>query len=195
MPTSVDAGEEISIDMSGTTDGIGVESYFVDFGDGTDSGWTVKPVLTYEYPSGGTYEVKVKAKDGAGHESVETIVKVTVNENMDTTMLALIIGGGVILIVIVLAILVVVVVRSRHHHYPHHGIHHHPLHPLQPVAGHRPAVHSGAPRALPPHGPLHPKIPPQQRPQTTPQKPVSPAAGTPQPPKRPEIPQPPRPPI
>ncbi|MGA1848985.1 MAG: C25 family cysteine peptidase, partial [Thermoplasmatota archaeon] len=195
MQKSADAGEEISIDLSGTTDGIGVEYYFVDFGDGTDSGWTVKPVLTHKYTSGGNYEVRVKAKDGVGHESTETIVKLTVNDDMDSTMLALIIGGGALLIVIVLALLIVAVVRSRHHHYPHHGIHHHPLHPLQPVPVQRPGIQSGAQRALPPHKPAQPKAAAQQPQKTPAPKPPAAVSSVPQPPKRPEIPQPPKPPL
>jgi len=193
MPKSAGVEEEIGIDLSGTTDGIGVESYFVDYGDGTDSGWTVKPVLTHKYTAGGTYKVSVKARDAAGHESPETVIELSIEEDPSATMLALVLGGGAIILIILIALVVVIIVRPRHHHYPHHGIHHHPLHPLGP--GYGPTLPQGAQHALPPPSPQHTQRAPQPPPGPPVRRSVPGPANVPQPPKRPEIPKPPRPPI
>ncbi|MGA1873561.1 MAG: C25 family cysteine peptidase [Thermoplasmatota archaeon] len=200
-PGSVDEGKEVVFDLTGTTDGVTVDAYFIDFGDGTDSGWVLTPKVAHAYGSSGSYEVLVKARDGVGHESDEVSLKLEVNSEVNMTLL-LIIGGSALFLVLILVVAAAVVIRSRrHHHYAHHSIHIHPLHPLP---GHPPKGPHSASGLQPSQGGR--KLPPATVPAGTkkavakpPENKPNPKARAPvdipKPPTRPVIPEPPRPPI
>ncbi|MFW3146005.1 MAG: C25 family cysteine peptidase [Thermoplasmatota archaeon] len=190
-PSSVDKDQLVTFDLSGTTDGIGVEGYFVDFGDGTDSGWVSSPTVTHQYSATGEFMIKVKARDAAGHESDELVMAIVVNEEGSGMLLLLLaVAGGAVLIVLIL-VGAAIIVRSRHHHHP-------------PVHHHRPLPHH--PRQRLPQGP-GPSLPPSQKPKRAPPprqhppplqpaKPrLQPSASIPPPPSPPAIPKPPAPPV
>ncbi|MGA1820827.1 MAG: C25 family cysteine peptidase [Thermoplasmatota archaeon] len=195
-PRKVNSGEEIVFDLSGTTDGVTVKAYYVDFGDGTNSGWVVNPKIAHRYTSSGSYLVKAKARDGVGHVSEELELDVQVKSEIDMTLL-LVIGGAVVLLVIIIGMTAAIIVsRRRHHHYPHHAIHIHPL-PGQNPPGQRPRSQvPAAPRKkqLPPAAPQQRPAPQGPAPVKGPGQPGPPVVNIPRPPK-PPIPEPPKPPI
>lgn len=201
-PVSAKAGEEVLFDLSRTTDGMGVEEYFVDFGDGSDSGWVSNPSISHKYGSGGTYEVRIKARDSVGHESEEKVLTIEISEDPDNTLLYLGLGAAAILVIVLLAILLAFALTKKKQHYMH-------THPIQrPPAGRPPhpnnrQVNSGQMSRI--NQPHPSKIDPQSPPGNingrqnipAPQKPVQQPnkAPVPPPPRMPEIPQPPEPPI
>jgi hypothetical protein len=58
-----------------------VNSYFFDFGDGTNSGWTTLSVVTHNYTTTGTYIASLKVMDDFGIESTIAWTVITV-ENL-----------------------------------------------------------------------------------------------------------------
>ena len=157
---SVDEGEVITFDLSNTTDGFGVDSYMILFGDGEDSGWVETPVIEHAYDSAGTYEVIIRARDEAGHVSDDEVRIIEVTEK---SFLQNIMGGsdtqvvmtiaivlGAILIVLIVVIMALIIRNNRAHHAMHHTHHLPPGHPLRaPDNEIRPSgVHHGR---LPPH--------------------------------------------
>jgi len=188
-PLSASNGEEVTFDMTDTTDGIGVEAYFIDFGDGTDSGWGVNPQISHKYSSGGTFKVKMKARDAVGHESEEKITSIEVQSSVDLTLIIIIGGGALVLIILLVILLAAVISRRRHHHYAHH-----PVHPIPPPGQIQARSH--------PQQQMRPQPPRQQVAQAPVQKqlpqraPVSkPAMEIPRPPPPPAVPPPPKPPV
>ncbi len=205
-PVSADAGNEIIFDLSMTTDGFDVEDYFIDFGDGTDSGWVSSPTISHEYGSGGTYEVKAKARDTSGNEGEEKTLMIEVNEGADNTIFYIGLIGIALLIVVLIGILLAFALTKKKQHYMH-------THPIQ-----GPAMTNGMGQGalrdgrgqmvvggnLHQRAPLPPtSIPPQTiKNNTSPQIPKdagpsgpSTIRSPPPPPRMPEIPGPPTPPI
>ncbi|MEA3558482.1 MAG: C25 family cysteine peptidase [Candidatus Thermoplasmatota archaeon] len=186
VPKWADVGEKIRFDLSGTTDGIGVESYFIDFGDGSDSDWVQDPIIEHGYSSGGTYSVIIKAKDGSGHVSEETTLDIVVSEDSSMQLFILFAAVGAGILVIALIIGAALVARSRHHH--HHLQHHYVPYHYGPQ--HQLPHHHGPQQQLPQRAPH--QLPPKEQGQR-------PAPGAikqvPAPPAAPQLPQPPRPPI
>ena len=114
-------GEIVTFDMSNTTDGIGVESYYVNFGDGSESGWVEDPVVEHRYESSGIFEVVIKARDEAGHESDPETREIEITRSDDSMAIILpaaIVGGVVLLIIAILLILIIVKRPSHHHQLP-----------------------------------------------------------------------------
>jgi hypothetical protein len=153
----------------------------------------VNPKIVHAYSSGGTYQVKMKARDSVGHESEEKLVTINIESSFNMTLI-LITGAGALVLIILLAILTTAVIhRRRHHHFAHHPVHFHPLHPLpgqKPVA----PIRQGQLKQQPQKTALAPAKAPQPRARPT----AKPAGRTnvpvPKPPRPPEIPQPPKPP-
>jgi PKD repeat protein len=181
-------GETVSFDMSGSTDGIGVVSYWIDFGDGTDPQWQESPTADHIYAGEGNYIVNVKVKDAAGHDSdaIDTAVNVEGSDSFGI-VIAVAIGAGLLIVVVVVLGLMLLSHRSHGAHPVHHQhLSHHPAIHNHPQATHRHAA--PAPRPVQPH-----------RPQTSanvlPVPPKAPAAPSeyriPEPPKPPQIPGPP----
>ncbi|UJH69314.1 PKD domain-containing protein [Muricauda sp. SCSIO 65647] len=75
-PTEGDAPLPVIFDGSGSTDDVGIVSYFWDFKDGTTSN-EINPVTTFDIA--GTYEVELTVTDGGGLMNTTTIT-ITVNE-------------------------------------------------------------------------------------------------------------------
>ncbi|MBN1539312.1 MAG: PKD domain-containing protein, partial [Candidatus Thermoplasmatota archaeon] len=193
-PRTAASGEEVLFDLSGTTDGVEVDAYHVDFGDGTDSGWVVSPKITHSYPSSGKYRIKVTARDEAGHESDELKwdLEVTGGSNL---IIVLVAGGALVVLLLILAAAAVVIVhRNRHHHLAHHPVHIPPSYHLQgpPTTStrHVPGTSPAAPlkQQVPPAKPGTSATPPEPAP------PVKSPVDIPKPPVYPSIPEPPEPP-
>ncbi len=211
-PVETDAGVEVTFDLSQTTDGSDVEAYFVDFGDGSNSGWVSSPKVAHSYNNGGTYTVTARARDGVGHESKDETLTIVVTEDASNSLLLIIFIGISVLVVLSVGLFIVLEVAKKkedHRHPPHlhpMAMHHHAHlnsgirsghiqpHPNRPVLPRAPAPVSSAPK---PVGNVKPPVntvqgqPPVK--QTMPQQNRQPTV--PPPPKMPDIPQPPRPPI
>ncbi len=77
---SVDKGEQVTFDASGSTDNVGIKEYRWDFGDGVRT--TVdSPKHNYTYSSEGIYEVKLTVFDKAGLSDSD-VINVTVGEGL-----------------------------------------------------------------------------------------------------------------
>ncbi|MGA1821354.1 MAG: C25 family cysteine peptidase [Thermoplasmatota archaeon] len=202
----IEAGKSLLFDLSNTTDGVGVVEYYIDFGDGTNSGWIKDDKIYHSYGSKGTYTVTIKARDAAGHESeTETHVVVQSSTTDRLIYVSIILGTLVILIFATLIILFIKnKVHDYHVHHPHPGLPPHPQHHL-PVKGHHPASLPVAKKQTGLSQPAgRPHLPPPGTQQVKAGAPLSsgPSRGTapapPRPPSKPidvsNVPAPPRPP-
>lgn len=70
-PTDVKVHETVTFDGSASSDpdGGSIVSYWYDFGDGFDSGWTPQPTYNWEYTDPGDYYARLKVKDDEGEIS------------------------------------------------------------------------------------------------------------------------------
>jgi len=75
--TSIYTGEQITVTIS-AHDSNGIDGYFVDFGDGKNSGWVKTTKISHVYNRVGSFQVTVKAKDKAGIESTLTTQGISV---------------------------------------------------------------------------------------------------------------------
>jgi PKD repeat protein len=74
LKTDVEFSAEKSTDVDGT-----IVRYIFDFGDGTDSGWTIMPLVNHSYSRPGVFNATVKVRDEDGLvSSVSVPVKLTV---------------------------------------------------------------------------------------------------------------------
>jgi len=63
-PTTVQPQQNVTLNACSSSDPDGtVTSYWFDYGDGFDSGWTSSCTNSHAYTDAGTYSVKVKVKD------------------------------------------------------------------------------------------------------------------------------------
>ncbi len=63
-------GKEATFDLDECTDVDGeVADYYLDFGDGNNSGWVSTPKISYTYTAEGTYTVKLNIRDDDGAEA------------------------------------------------------------------------------------------------------------------------------
>jgi hypothetical protein len=70
-PTSVAFGKEVTFDASGSSDEDGnIERYYIDYDDGSDSGWSSSETQTHTYSSSGIFTASLKVKDDDGLESI-----------------------------------------------------------------------------------------------------------------------------
>jgi parallel beta-helix repeat protein len=58
--------QTVTFDASASTDDDRVDYYFLDFGDGTNSGWTTTPLVTHKYASRGVFNVTLMVMDNLG---------------------------------------------------------------------------------------------------------------------------------
>jgi hypothetical protein len=70
--------EEVTFNASTSSDDGYITSYFFDFGDGANSGWTAEPVETHAYASNGSYIASLTVMDDLGFES-ENIATLVIN--------------------------------------------------------------------------------------------------------------------
>lgn len=84
--TTILEGENVRFDASASYDPDGsVVSYWFDYGDGTNSGWTSDMQKYKVYSESGEYNAKIKVKDNQGLESDWTkIMKITVTSRPTT---------------------------------------------------------------------------------------------------------------
>lgn len=221
-PPSANQGDTVTFDLSRTSDGSGVDEYYIDFGDGTNSGWVSSPQISHKYSKGGTFQVKAKSRDIVGHESEERSFEMIIYEKADDK-LVLYAGLGLGVLVLILVILVIALIVSkekRHLRHVHDPEAYRFLNGSSPrgthrAHGHAPANNNGKPGLRHQHMPQQPgnaNVQTYQRPNQTgkagtqnyqrPHKPVTqgtraskPAPTPPPPPRMPEIPQPPKPPV
>ena len=164
-------------DLSGSTDGIEVKEYWLDPGDGTDPIIGSGPVVEHIFERPGTYLVKARVRDAAGHQSNAAEITVIVED--DTSMLVILsVSIGVLVVLAAVAILIIALLHRRSHHShmpapPHpHLIRHNPapngVAPRVPVALYRPPIPKAVQNPL--EAPMN--IPPPPRP---PQPPSSPS--------------------
>ena len=119
--TSVTEGGSVIFSLGGT-DSNGIQYYYVDFGDGNNTGWVQLLTVNHTYTVAGNYTVICRARDPAGNEGgagtliievkatyVPPVVKP--GESKSGTNLLLI--GAIAAICIVVGIVAVVAVRSR----------------------------------------------------------------------------------
>ena len=165
----VQAGSEILVDLSDSSDGNGISFYGISINGSTDFRWSPDPNFSLVLSEPGTYTITAYVKDGAGNvaqRSQEVVVipvesgngsDVQSSENGNHSwILYAIIGAALFILLMALAVMIVVI--SKHHKKE---VEHIPPPPGHPV--------------FDPHS--HPQAPPPRPPQ-----------------KRPELPSPPRPP-
>lgn len=84
-PSTVDAGEQVSLDASGSSDDQSISEYRWDFdGDGSVDETTSSSTITHNYANAGSYDATVTVADGGGNTDSDTVT-VTVEEDGDTT--------------------------------------------------------------------------------------------------------------
>ena len=90
-PTEGQVGEEYTYEFSTNDPDNNPVAYFVDWGDGTNSGWTMDYAsgliipLEHEWSQQDTYTIKVKARDTLGEESDWAYLEVTMPVNQQST--------------------------------------------------------------------------------------------------------------
>ncbi len=105
----IDTGARTTFDAS-ASEGVGM-TYMIDFGDGTDSGWTEDPTIEHEYSRPGTYVVRLIVRNEDGLMQSVT-GEVTVTDEVDEPPDLLTIVGGSVL---VLGILVIAAAAYGYH--------------------------------------------------------------------------------
>ncbi len=81
--TSITAGNSVTLDASGTTDNVGVQTYEWDFdGDGTYEKTTSTASVTHSYGSSGDYTATVRVTDGGGNtDTAQVTISVSSKSN------------------------------------------------------------------------------------------------------------------
>jgi PKD domain-containing protein len=156
-------GETLNVDLTGSSDDSGVQSYSIDYYGAGTFDWTPDGVFEHFYAQPGTYEVTVNIKDAAGNivnqsftvkvkEEEKTPVQAGGSSGMDSGILMIVVGiGAAVLILIVALGVVLVVVRNRQAQQL----------PIQKPGPAMPPV-KNSPPGLPPSLPgSHPSIPPK----------------------------------
>jgi hypothetical protein len=118
-------GEKFQVDLTGSSDDNGIQSFSIDYyGSGTFD-WTPNGVFEHYYAQPGEYEVVVYVRDAAGNivsksftvkvrEADESPVNVSGGSEMDTGLLMVVLGAGAgVLVLVVILGIVLLVVRNR----------------------------------------------------------------------------------
>lgn len=72
--TSIDEGNSVTLDASGTTDNVGIQTYEWDFdGDGTYEKTTSSASVSHTYSSSGDYTATVRVTDGGGNTATAQV--------------------------------------------------------------------------------------------------------------------------
>jgi PKD repeat protein len=113
-PESADAGAEITLDASESSDDHGIDSYAWDLtGDGTVDETTTDPTIVATLEETGTHEVSVTAVDAAGQEDTATAsIDVETGDGTEQTnerSLGTMVGVTVSLLVALLGLVAVVI--------------------------------------------------------------------------------------
>lgn len=67
-------GETVTFDASASSDDEGVEAYFFDFGDGSNSGWVGQSTVQHAYTRTGTFNASLTVMDSLKVESANTAI-------------------------------------------------------------------------------------------------------------------------
>jgi len=70
---TVQPGEAVTFDGSGSTDDTGIAAYTWAFGDGATTAPRASPTVTHTYASEGTYRVDLTVEDGAGNTDTDSL--------------------------------------------------------------------------------------------------------------------------
>lgn len=81
--TEILIGESVKFDLSNSTDPDGeIVGYFIDFGDGNNSGWINNTIIEYTYQKTGKFDVTLKVKDNNESVSNEDDIEILVKEKL-----------------------------------------------------------------------------------------------------------------
>jgi hypothetical protein len=154
----IEVGEKLHVDLTGSTDDSGIQSYSIDYYGSGILDWTPNGVFEHVFAVSGTYEVTVYVKDAAGNivnqsftvkvkDAQENPKPVENNDGMDTGLLLVVIGIGaaVVILIMVLGVVLLFVKNKRAEQVvpiqklqqvspgrPHPGLNHPPHHPAAP---------------------------------------------------------------
>jgi parallel beta-helix repeat protein len=78
--TLAGVGQPVTFVGSDSYDDGNVDEYFLDFGDGTTSGWTTLTILNHNYSVTGTFTANLKVRDDFGSESENASVTIHVTD-------------------------------------------------------------------------------------------------------------------
>ncbi|MEA3557919.1 MAG: PKD domain-containing protein [Candidatus Thermoplasmatota archaeon] len=169
----IDQGDNITIDISGSSDESGIIAYSFDF-YGTGSNWGVESIVEHIFTEPGTYIVIVEVKDRAGNIVNESftvevleVEKVTVDDvgnSSNGKLIALLAIGGIIILLLIVAAILLVVVKGRRDaaalQVPlHPQLHGQVQHGVMPPARKHAAVVGPPPRQELPSPPRSPDLP------------------------------------
>ncbi len=113
-----EVNDMITFDFTKSMDNFEVKGYFIDFGDGSTSGWVSTPEVKHRYLKPGDYDVRLKARDEAGIESINEaeITILILEEDTESTFFTthnlFLIITIIAFIFIVLSFLFIIVHRS-----------------------------------------------------------------------------------
>ncbi|MGQ9583346.1 MAG: C25 family cysteine peptidase, partial [Thermoplasmatota archaeon] len=72
-------GETVTFNLSGV-DANGVQAFFLDYGDGNDTGWTSTTQFSHSYSAPGNYTILAMGRDAAGNEGRGSAMRIEVRE-------------------------------------------------------------------------------------------------------------------
>lgn len=114
-------GEELIVDMSGSSDSTSNLQFQFDLGDGTFVSWRSTSSAAHSYSEAGTYKIRGSVKDSAGNVAdIERMIHVVEEEipavDQETGTNTVLLAGGAVLLVLLLVIIIllaIILVRRR----------------------------------------------------------------------------------
>ncbi len=156
----IDAGENFTVDLTGSSDESGISGYSIDYYQTGTPSWSMEGVFENFFSDPGTYEVTVYVRDAAGNivNQSFTVEVLEVNpgpapvgdeSGTDGTLLLLLIIVGAVLVILMIALGVVVIVKRQREAQVVHLTP--PPHPPMLAGGKAPpsALHGSQTQALP----------------------------------------------
>jgi hypothetical protein len=70
--TTIEKGESVLFDASGSSDDTVITEYYFDFGDGSNSGWISEDQIIHIYPNAGDFTAQLTVRDDDGAENENT---------------------------------------------------------------------------------------------------------------------------
>ena len=110
-PTDAEVGKKVFLNASQSSDDVGIDKYYFDYGDDQNSGWTSLSTMSHKYNESKKYTVTVKVRDASGQVSQQ---KANVNIKAKGINIPGVAGGedmsGVIILLFVLLVVIAAVV-------------------------------------------------------------------------------------
>lgn len=107
-PTEAEVGKKVLLNASQSSDEVGIDKYYFDYGDGQNSGWISKPSATHKYNESKKYTVSVKVRDLSGQVS-EQKAKVNIKDKAVINIPGVADGNDMGMVLILLLVLLVVI--------------------------------------------------------------------------------------